>query len=154
MSKNTIRRVYWDACVWIAYINEESAGENRHEKCKTVLQQAKNGEIEIVTSTINLAEVRGKNTSIPNFPEFLESSFILLIPVDKWVGRKAHDLQKAGTLSGKPADSIHFATALQTYGISELHTYDSDLLKLDNKFPELKICKPTENDPLDLFTQV
>lgn len=57
------RRIYWDAYAWIALIQGEKilgAGgviEDRDTMCWSVIEVAKKGTIEILTSTLCLAEV-------------------------------------------------------------------------------------------------
>ena len=56
-------RIYWDACAWISYINQEMPGpktkftDPRYDMCRETLKGAISGEIEIVTSAFTLAEV-------------------------------------------------------------------------------------------------
>ena len=59
----TPKRIYWDACAWIAFINREmpapanAIARPRFEMCRKTLKSAENGDIEIVTSAFTLAEV-------------------------------------------------------------------------------------------------
>ena len=64
------QRVYWDACAWIAFIAEErtialkSGGvENRYGMCLNILEAARKGKVEIVTSAFTLAECLQKPRS-------------------------------------------------------------------------------------------
>jgi hypothetical protein len=76
------RRVYWDACTWIALIQKEKLllandwTEDREMMCRVVIETAKKGSIEILTSAFCLAEVckdpDGKNTS-NKLKEFFEN---------------------------------------------------------------------------------
>ncbi len=75
------KRIYWDACIWIAVINEErsvllkdGSTENRFAMCEAVMEQARSGDLEIVVSAFTLAEVckspkaKDENTGkLPNF---------------------------------------------------------------------------------------
>ena len=158
-----LRRIYWDACTWIAYINQEKAiaqndgsVENRFAKCLEVLDQANNKKLEIVTSAFTLAEVCKnpdvRDSPMENLPGFFEKSYIITIPVDMAIGRKAQHMQASGRVALKPADSIHLASAIRAK-VTELHTFDGDILKLDESIPgvdgkPIKICKPSEGQPL------
>ena len=57
------RRIYWDACTWIALIQKEAIPssdgkiEDRGAMCRVVLHQATVGDVEIVTSSFSLVEV-------------------------------------------------------------------------------------------------
>lgn len=74
------KRVYWDACVWIALIKQESIAksdgsiEKRYARCSEVITMAEKGEIEIVTSAFTIAEVCKssdvKESGVDNLPTF------------------------------------------------------------------------------------
>ena len=79
------QRIYWDACAWIAFIAEEKASplkgggtENRYGMCLNILEAARKGRYEIVTSAFTLAEVCKSpevvNSPIDNLPAFFEKS--------------------------------------------------------------------------------
>ena len=94
------QRIYWDACAWIAFIAEEKAVplkgggiENRYAMCLNILEEARKGRYEIVTSAFTLAEVC-KNSAvvdspIDNLPAFFEKSYILIVPVDLAIGQRS-----------------------------------------------------------------
>lgn len=159
------KRVYWDACAWIAYIKQEEVveidgkPENRYEMCRHVLLEAEKRNIEIVTSAFTLAEVckspEVKESPVANLPSFFDKSYILLVPLDKNVGQKAQSIQLAGIYGLKPPDAVHIAPA-HIAKSAELHTFDSDLLILDKKITgsdgkPMIICKPGEQEPAPLL---
>jgi hypothetical protein len=81
-----------------------------------------------------------------------------MVPVDMSIGRKAQYMQASGLVSLKPADSIHLASAIRAK-VSELHTFDAAILKLDGLIPgadgkPIKICKPSEGLPLGPLFEV
>lgn len=154
-------RVYWDACAWISYINQEMPGlgktfaDARFDLCRETLKDASNGDVEIVTSAFTLAEVckRQPNPTVPaiNLPAFFDQPYILLVPVDKVVGVQAQNLQLAGLYGIKPPDAVHLASAL-VHNVPTLHTFDTGLLDLDKRLTladgnQLRICKPTHEKP-------
>lgn len=47
-------RIYWDACVFLSYVNEDAGRVN---DIQTLLDEAGRNEIEIVTSTVSMVEV-------------------------------------------------------------------------------------------------
>lgn len=162
--------VYWDACTWIAYINQEKAiiqksgsPENRFAKCLDILERATRGKLEIVTSAFTLAEVCKspdvRDSPLDNLPGFFDRSYIVTVPVDMSIGRKAQHMQASGLVRLKPADSIHLASAIRAK-VSELHTFDEGILKLDGVIPgadgkPMRICKPSEGTPIGpLFEEV
>lgn len=156
-------RIYWDSCAWIAYISQEKSvplkngrSENRFSMCLEILEAAKEGKYEIVTSAFTLAEVCKletiRDSPADNLPYFLDRSYILVLPVDKSVGVRAQKLQTSGLVNLKPPDAIHLASA-QRAGVSELHTFDDKMLKLTDQVigsdsQPLKICKPGEGKPI------
>lgn len=153
-------RVYWDACAWISYINKElpethpTIKDRRFELCQRTLKRAEDGEIEIVTSAFTLAEVckRAENQSgDKNLAAFFEQPYILVIPLDYEIGRRAQALQQAGFAGLKPPDACHLASALIT-NTPTFHTFDGPLRKLDgtlanNAGIKLRIVRPTEEIP-------
>jgi predicted nucleic acid-binding protein len=157
------KRVYWDACIWIALIQKEkiplpSGGiEDREQMCRSVIEAAKKGRLEIATSTLCLAEVckhldLRAATPADKIAEFFEHDYILLVNVDRYVGELARELMLHGHSKLKPPDAIHLATAAITQGIEQMHTFDRDLLDLDGVLDKmdgtkLKICKPDPGGP-------
>lgn len=157
------QRIHWDACAWIAFIAEEKAvplksggTENRYSMCLKILEAARKGHYEIVTSAFTLAEVCKSpevvDSPIDNLAAFFEKSYILIVPVDLAIGRRAQNMQAAGLVNLKPADSVHLASA-QRARVSELHTFDTKILALDDQIVggdgnKLKICRPTQGTTL------
>jgi predicted nucleic acid-binding protein len=156
------QRIYWDSCVWIAFIAEEKdipfkgGTENRYSMCLNILEAARKGKYEIVTSAFTLAEVcrssKVVSSPIDNLPAFFEKSYILIVPIDLAIGRRAQSMQATGLARLKPADAVHLASA-QRAKVSELHTFDDKILDLDNKIIGgdgnlLKICRPSQSAPI------
>ena len=152
-------RICWDACSWIAFIREEKIvedGIDRFTRCKSVLEQAKKGKIEVVTSALCLVEVC-KNKDLKDFdPEkladFFENDYIMLVGLDKVVGELARKFMMSGLPGLKPPDACHLATAAMVPGVRELHSFDQGLLDLSNKVNKvdgtpLKICFPDVGGP-------
>ncbi|MBY8822216.1 type II toxin-antitoxin system VapC family toxin [Sphingomonas colocasiae] len=155
------RTIYWDACAWIAYIQKEMPGpgknftDPRYEMCRETLQRAEKGEYEIATSAFTLAEVckRPPDPTSPasNLAAFFDQPYIILIPVDKQVGRHAQSLQLAGLAGLKPPDAVHLASAI-IWNVSIFHTFDGPLIDLTRKIAmtdgnPLEIMKPTHEIP-------
>ena len=155
------RRVYWDACVWIALIQKEKIRhegnilEDREMMCRTVVESAKRGGIEILTSALSLAEVCKdpaiKNQQADTISDYFENDYILLVNVDRFVGERARILMMGGFAGLKPPDAIHIATAAIS-GVEEMHIFDQTLLNLDCLVDKLdgstlKICKPDPGGP-------
>jgi predicted nucleic acid-binding protein len=129
---------------------QQSSGriEDRETMCRAVIRQAEQGKFEIATSTLSLAEVCKnptiKQTDDDQVAAYFEHDYILLVNLDRHVGETARSMMRAYSL--KPADAIHLATAIVSRA-EELHSFDGDLLDLDDVVPkldgtDLKICKP------------
>lgn len=153
---NSPKRLAWDSCIWISYIQEEAvvlpngATENRATMCRDVLQAAEKGTVEIVVSAIALVEVIGRNKTAgfddQKVRDFFDNDYILLVSADKDVSDFARKLMLAGHPKLRPADAIHVATACIA-DADELHTFDAALLALDGKIDRkdgtrLRIRKP------------
>ncbi|MFM9842534.1 MAG: type II toxin-antitoxin system VapC family toxin [Dongiaceae bacterium] len=156
------KRVCWDACSWIALIQKEKIQkengrvENRYGMCRSVIDLAVKGKIELATSAVSLAEVCRHpgvaQASADAIKNFFEQDYILIVPTDQIVGEKARELMMAGYSKLKPPDAIHLATAIETPGILELHSFDERLLEFDGKLQRfngemLRICKPSHGGP-------
>lgn len=119
--------------------------------CRSVIDQAKKGKIEIVTSALSLAEVC-KNRDVKDgdpskVASFFEHDYVLIASLDRVAGEKARELMMSGIFGLKPQDACHLAAAVISPNVVELHTFDKKLLDLDLKLERadrsmLKICKP------------
>ena len=169
MAGSPRKRVCWDACAWIAFIQKEKTPdetgriENRYGMCRSVidLAEGKDRKVEIVISGLCLGEVCRhpdiKSGAAREFPDYMDADHIILVPVDRQVGTKARELMMAGHARLRPADAVHVATALIA-NADELHTFDSALLALSGKClrtdgTPLTICKPSTGGPLPPLLQ-
>lgn len=154
---NPPKRVYWDACTWIALIHKEkirdvdgNVSEDRETLCRSVLYAAQAGKIEIVTSTWSLVEVC-KNPNVKaegedRIASFFEHDYITLVNLDRFAGERARELMLSGLSRLKPADAAHVASAALT-DVDEFHTFDQDVIRLSGLIDKanaskLVICKP------------
>ena len=150
---NNPRRVYWDACTWIALIQRETiavGGSDRDTLCRAVIAEAKKNKIEILTSTLSLVEVCKapaiRATGDDLIGPFFENDYILLMNLDRLVGEHARQLMTSRYAGLKPPDAVHVASAILGLA-SELRTFDDKLLKLDGRIArvdggQLRICVP------------
>jgi len=155
------RRVAWDACTWIATIIQEQAplagggSEDRAVLCNHVIELAVKKNVEIATSGLSLAEVcrdaQVKQEDGDTLSDFFRNEYILIVPVDRYVGTLARQLMQSNLAGLKPPDAVHLATALIAEA-TEFHTFDGKLLKLDQKIARpgggfLTIRKPPAPPP-------
>jgi predicted nucleic acid-binding protein len=158
----TPRRIYWDACTWIALIQKEqirdAAGvliEDRYAMCRNVIAAAERDQIEIAISTLNYAEVcklpETRAQGEEKLANYFEVDYILPVNLDRAVGERARGLLMMGYSKLKPADACHLASAAIA-NVEEMHTFDDKLLALDGRIEKqdgtkLRICKPDPGGP-------
>jgi predicted nucleic acid-binding protein len=132
-------RSYWDACVFLAWINDESG---RATVVDSLLRSAWAGELQIVTSVISVTEVALaadekqsgslSSATLAKIEKLWEPpSPIKLVEVHRLIATAARDLMRQATPSGlqlKPPDAIHLSTAPRV-GCDEFLTYDPKLQK-------------------------
>jgi len=165
-------KYYWDACAWIALIQQEPV---RFDSLSYVIEQAKNGNVELWTSNFTLAEVYKRpcgdeqKSLLPQqdqvFEDFIIQTFVQRVQVDFDVGVLARRLLRTYPTIQKPQDGIHLATALLS-NVDELHTFDREnLLALNEKIErkdgkKLRIYHPPKRPappapkPLPLWEKV
>jgi predicted nucleic acid-binding protein len=154
---NAPKRVYWDACAWIAYIQKEKIRkdgrtiEDREQMCREVLEAAKKGSFEIATSALTYVEVCKEPTvrdkGSDKIAQFFENDYILPVNLDRLVGERARELMLKGFSKLKPPDAVHLASA-SLAKCEEMHTFDDKLLALDGQIgkpdgTKLRIRKPS-----------
>lgn len=147
---------YWDACVFLAWLKEES---DKIAQCEAGIRDAEAGKLVIVTSALTLAEtlylVRGE---LPVAPEtrdkvrgFFQNDFILLHELDRSIAELAQDVVWDHGVAHK--DAVHVATALsvgERVALEQLDTYDGPLLALSGQIHGLEIGEP--NFQVDLLS--
>ena len=130
-----LRRVYFDANVFLAFVGNE---EGRAGIVQALLDEARRGEIEIVTSVLSIAEVAyGAHERDHGLTEVGEEAIeqlwtpaspVTLVDVSQAVTRNARTIireAKTQGLSGfRGADAIHLATA-RMFGCDEIFTYEA-----------------------------
>ena len=138
------QRIYWDADVWLSYIN----GENERLPVLDALlanSSSPKGNIEIYTSEISEVEVafakseQDNKALDPDIEKQIDELWadrdaLKLVEYHEAIGKEARAIirlaiEKAWQL--KPMDAIHLATA-KRHQVAEFHTYDKRLLKYSN----------------------
>lgn len=138
-------RRYWDACCFIAILNNEPDGP----ACEGILSDTRDGKLEIIVSPLTMLEVvRQKGDSLPipiekeqNIRDFFENDYVIMRNIDRLIAEKGRELCWSHKL--KPRDALHLATAV----VAEcecLETVDPDLIRYDRQIgnPPIEIRKP------------
>jgi predicted nucleic acid-binding protein len=152
------RRVYFDANVFLAYVGNE---EGRADVVQALLDEARRGEIEIVTSVFSIAEVAyGAHERDHGLTEAGEeqieqlwtpASPVTLVDVSQAVTRNARTIireAKDQGLSGlRGADAVHLATA-RMFGCGEVFTYETEALRTKwQQITGIHVSEPIANTP-------
>ncbi len=151
------RRIYWDACVFLSFLNGE---EERSDVIQQLLDEARDGEFELVTSTLSVAEVAfGKEEQDGRAPApailaaieafWLPGGPVNLIEFHRLIALDARDLVRDARLSRDerltPLDAVHVASA-KRLNAEEFHTYDGPLLRFKGSIP-FSIREPWTQKP-------
>lgn len=145
------RRIYWDSCVFLSYLEEEAG---RIEILETLRHQSARGEIEIVTSVATIVEVAFVATERAGGKLSAEAEtaidglwsdrIVRLIEFHELIAREARRLIRIGLAQGwslKGFDAIHLATAHRAR-LAECHTYDGAWVKYREHTSIPTICEP------------
>jgi len=152
---------YWDACVFLSYIN---GVEDRLPIIDDLFSKARTAGCQIVTSTWSITEVayetseKGTRILQPDVEKRIDSLWadraaVKLVDVYELLQRDARRLMREGIQRGwnlKPVDAVHLATAISAKA-SEFHTYDGGLQKYEEiiGFP---VCEPNSKQGVLLMT--
>lgn len=137
-------RVYWDSCVFIDYIEREPG---IIATLDAIVAAAERDELQIVTSTLSMAEVAfatSERMPGPVDPAMFaiadamwsDRRLVTAVEVDAVVAMLAREIIRRGLNEGrslKPPDAIHLATARQ-YSCSDFHTTDDRLQRWNGEW--------------------
>lgn len=123
--------VYFDSCVFLAWLREE---QGRVDIVASLFQEAKDGKLKILTSTLAIAEVlniNGLKSPIPKenremVKGLFANEWIFPENVTRRVSEVAQELVWEYGID--PKDAIHIATAI-LHGVGTVYSYDDPLLK-------------------------
>jgi predicted nucleic acid-binding protein len=150
------RRIYWDSCVFLEYIDRNSPHLNVLD---VIVESAKRGDILLITSMIAITEVAiaprvrsGKPlradiaVQIDNL--WIDDSMIRLIDFHELIARDARELVRWAREQEwhlAAADAIHLASA-QRNRVAEIHTYDDKWQKYADRVG-CRIVEPYARQP-------
>jgi predicted nucleic acid-binding protein len=120
---------YWDSVCCISLLRGDA---HRIVACRSTIDGAEEGKIEIAVSTLTIAEVLHLKGEPPLLAEqrsmiraFFRRSIFLLVEVDRHIAEHAQSLYWDHGI--KPKDAIHVASALRVNAVY-LDTFDEGLL--------------------------
>jgi predicted nucleic acid-binding protein len=152
------RRIYFDACVFLAFVGNE---EGRADTVQALLDEARRGEIEIVTSVLSIAEVAfGAHERDHGLTEAGEEAIeqlwtpaspVTLVDVSQAVARNARNIIREAKTQGlggiQGADAVHLATA-RMVGCDEIFTYEGDARRTRwQAITGIAVSEPATNTP-------
>lgn len=143
-----MKYVYWDSCCFISLLSKEPT----YLPLESIMKRAETNELVIVTSSITMVEVNhagsSKSLAIEDLRKvgaaFDALNNVMLVDLTPTIAESARELIWKHDL--KNYDAVHLATALSVKSglpVSELHTFDKHLLKLNVSIGEFNIFQPT-----------
>jgi predicted nucleic acid-binding protein len=157
------RRIYWDACIFISYIQGDA---DRLPILEALLEQSgRGGDIQIVTSELSRAEVayaeseRVKRALDPAVEARIDALWadtraIKTVEIHQLITNEARQLIRQSLIEGRSLranDVIHLATA-RWLKAAEIHTYDKKWFTLASLLG-CPIVEPRVDQP-KLFTGI
>jgi len=139
--------VYFDSCAFLAWLKNEAGRVNIISQ---IFDEANNGRLKIVTSTLTIAEVldiQGYRNPIPiEARDAVRTLFKNEWIITKGLNRRIAEISQelVWTHGIKPKDGIHVATAM-IFNIKQLYTYDGKLnekKQLKTDFGAVNITEP------------
>lgn len=162
------RKVYWDACVFLAWLYDEPNDASVIEGMEAIVKQVDANEITLITSVVTRTEIlEGRMTAEvkKKFDSLFNRRNVVMINLDHRISDLSHEIRnfydrQGNTLSTN--DCHHLATAI-IHNADEFQTLDGSGKKkkgkllpisgnIADKYP-LKIVVPSTVQP-SLFTGV
>jgi predicted nucleic acid-binding protein len=150
MSKAPI--ICLDSNVFIAFLRGDEAFSNL---CRQVLEEARDGKIQAVTSSLALVETVNLAGDAAEDAEqkinlLYRQSWLRLYDLTRAIAAKASSLSRkypGGRKHNSPHDSVYVATALAA-GASMVYTLDEHFIsRYTNNGEGVSVCHPRSQDP-------
>ena len=138
--------VYWDTCIFLAWMNDEKREAGDMEGLGKIAKLVDRAEVVLVTSTLTRAEMLHSKTSkeaMKKFDGLLRRSNVVAQNVDLPIAKltsEVMDFYINSDFEMLTPDAIHLATAIY-YSAHEFHTFDGvDGTKKPRKPTRYKRC--------------
>ena len=144
-------RRYWDSDVFLGWLNRE---KDRAPICDSILEDAKLGKCEILTSTVTFAEVFYvkpatilKEAEMESIKNLFGHSWIVPVLLDRLTAELARELLfEFGQREGlKPKDAIHLASAMRAKSLGKAEVFETWDRGLVNIGTQLHRCRDVKN---------
>ena len=156
----TPQNLYWDACTFLAYVNEEP---ERVDIVKDLLESSFDNEVKIYTSDLSRVEVAFSNSersqqdlddeTQAKIDSLWSDRVVTMVDFHVGIAELARTLMRQALRRGwrmRSHDAVHLATAQWLFEngilIDEFHTFDTQL----DKFAAIlnfRICRPYTPNP-------
>lgn len=137
--------VYWDTCIFLAWMNDERRPAGDMEGVSKVAELVERGEVVLITSTLTRAEILLSKTSAESMKKYdllLRRSNVVPHNVDLPIAKLTSglmDFYLDSDFELLTPDAIHLATAIH-YNAHEFHTFDGCDPKRKPRRPKYKRC--------------
>ena len=165
---NKKRIIYWDSCIFLAWIFNEQNEAAIMDGIEEIVKQVDQNKLTLITSVVTRTEVlEGKMDDIAKmrFDDLFKRRNVVMISLDHRISDLSHDIRNYYDIRGdklSTPDCQHIATAI-LYEANELHTLDGSGKKKKGKIlplsgnilgkHPLKICTPYSDQP-SLFSGI
>ena len=131
---NKPRLLYWDSCIFLAWLKDENRAEGEMSGLMSVVREIEKKKFSVITSVITITEVLPVSSGpevITKFKELFQRSNFQMINVDERIASKASEIRNHYVTESKQgkrqslgfADILHLATAINIEA-SIFHTFD------------------------------
>ena len=144
---NKIPVYYWDTCIWISWLLNESRSNNEMDGVIEVIEKIEKKQVIVITSdliAVELLPCKFPQEAMNQFDKIFSKRNVQKKGVDNRIFGIAQNIRNWRSSLTVP-DAVHLATAIH-YQADQFHTFDEDdLLPLDGNVAghALRICKPT-----------
>jgi len=160
------RSVVWDTSCFIDYFNANKKGQRTDEEMgglESVANSIDRGETNLVIPQavfFEYLETGAPESQFTRFERFAQRSNVQVVDINSVISLAAREVRIQTAEFGfkiRGVDAVFVATAV-LYSVHQLHTFDRDMLRLNERFTvkgqnrRLTICKPglSSDDPLRL----